>query len=310
MIKTEPVEILMATYNGSLFLREQMDSILNQTDGNWHLTVSDDGSDDGTQDIIADYARRFPEKITWHQAGKRFGNARDHFFHLMKQCSAAWMLCCDQDDTWYPNKVEKTRDAIRTAERQYGSGQPLLVFSDQVPTDAQLCPLAPSLMRYQKQYFKSFDFRSILMQNVVTGGAMGINRALVELAGQCADVSQIIMHDWWMAAVAARFGKIIYIDEPLGTYRQHGNNAEGAKHVGSLSYAYGRIRKLQGVRDAIRNKKRQAAVFQKTYQADLTPDDAAFLAGFGKKRSGFSFYWKYRKLLYGKVRKAGMALLG
>lgn len=300
----------MATYNGAHYLREQMDSILNQSDGNWHLTVSDDGSEDETTAIIDDYVKRFPKKIERHHSGQRFGNARDHFFHLMKQCGEEWMLFCDQDDTWYPEKVARMRQAMQAAEEQYGAETPLLVFSDQTPTDAQLRPLAPSLMRYQNQYFGHFDYRSILMQNVVTGGAMGINRALAKLGGQCADTSQVIMHDWWLAAVAARFGKIIYLDEPLGTYRQHGNNVEGAKHVGSFSYACERLGKMQSVRAAIRLKKTQAAVFRETFSEALFEEDLAFLDGFKKRRSGFSFYWKYRKLLYGKERKAGMTLLG
>ena len=300
----------MAAYNGSLFLREQIDSILDQTDGNWRLTVSDDGSEDGTEDIIAGYTRRFPEKITWYRAGKRFGNARDHFFHLMDQSRAAWMLFSDQDDTWYPDKVAKMREAMKNAESRYGAETPLLIFSDQTPTDARLRPVAPSLMRYQKQAFSSFDFRGILMQNVVTGGAMAVNRPLAALAGQCADTSQTIMHDWWLAAVAARFGKIVYLDEPLGTYRQHGNNVEGAKHVGSLSYACERLGKIKSVREAILRKKRQAAVFRRTYGEKLTEQDLSFLSGFEKNRSGLSFYWKYRKLIYGAERKAGMALLG
>ncbi|MBR3016916.1 MAG: glycosyltransferase family 2 protein [Clostridia bacterium] len=310
MVETEPVEILMATYNGAFFLREQIDSILKQTDGNWHLTVSDDGSEDGTQDIIDDYAQRFPEKIAHYHSGKRFGNARDHFFHLMNQCCAKWMLFCDQDDTWYPNKVAKMRHAMKNAENQYGADTPLLVFSDQTPTDARLNPLAPSLMRYQNQYFGYFDYRSILMQNVVTGGAMGINRSLAELGGRCADVSKVIMHDWWLAAVAARFGKIVYLDEPLGTYRQHGDNVEGAKHVGSFSYVCDRLGKIRKVRESILRKKAQAAVFWETYLKSLTEQDMAFLDGFEKSRSGLSFYLKYGNLLHGNERKAGMMLLG
>ena len=300
----------MAAYNGAPYLREQMDSILKQTDKNWHLTVSDDGSTDGTQAIIDDYTRRFPEQISQYRSGRRFGNARDHFFHLMKQCGAAWMLFCDQDDTWYPEKVAKMRRAMKNAEEQYGRETPLLVFSDQTPTDAQLRPLASSLMRYQKQYFESFDYRSILMQNVVTGGAMGINRALAELGGECADTSQVIMHDWWLAAVAARFGKIMYLDEPLGTYRQHGNNVEGAKHVGSFSYVYERISKIQNVRESILRKKAQAAVFRESYQKVLTDQDMEFLDGFRKNRSGLAFYRKFGNLLYGNERKTGMMLLG
>lgn len=305
------IEILMATYNGASFLREQLDSILAQTDTGWHLTVSDDGSEDGTEEIIDSYAERYPDKITRYHAGRRFGNARDHFLHLMKEaCTAEWMLFCDQDDVWFPNKVETIRKAIREAEGEYGADKPLLVFSDQVPADEKLKPLSDSLVRYQKMYTERFDYRSLLMQNAVTGGAMAANRPLVKLAGESRKNSSMIMHDWWMAAVAARFGRIVFIREPLGYYRQHGGNAVGAKHLGSAGYIRNRLGSLKDVRETIVKKKTQAVLFRATYKERLNDGDRKFLSGFTKRRSGVFFYLKYRKLLHGFERKLGMMILG
>ena len=306
----EPVAILMAVRNGEAYLAEQIDSILRQSDGRWRLTVSDDGSTDGSAAIIDDYVRRHPDRISRHRSGRRFGNARDHFFYLMGRCEARYMLFCDQDDVWYPDKVAKTRRALEDAEAEWGADVPALAFSDQVPTDEALKPLAASLMRYQKQYFGHFDYRSILMQNVVTGGAMGVNRALAELGGRCGDTSQIIMHDWWLAAVAARFGNIVYIDEPLGAYRQHGANAVGAKDVGSAGYALERLGALDGVRRSIEKKKAQARAFRLTYASMLEPEDERFLTRFERPRSGLGFYLRHIALIHGVKRKAGMALLG
>lgn len=95
----------MATYNEAAFLTAQLDSILAQDTDDWHLTVSDDGSTDATPEILEDYVRRFPEKITRVFSGNRFGNARDHFFWLMDQCKAEYMHFADQDDVWHPEKV-------------------------------------------------------------------------------------------------------------------------------------------------------------------------------------------------------------
>lgn len=74
------IEILLASYNGEAYIREQIDSILAQSDHRWHLTVSDDGSTDQTATILDEYTSRYPDKITRICSGKRFGNARDHFF--------------------------------------------------------------------------------------------------------------------------------------------------------------------------------------------------------------------------------------
>lgn len=116
-------------------------------------------------------------------------------------------------------------DAMQNAERQWGRDLPILVFSDQTVVDEKLNVIEPSLMRCQKQAFDSFDYHALLIQNVVTGGAMMVNRPLCSLAVQCRSRERIIMHDWWMAATAARFGKVIYLDEPLSLYRQHGGNS-------------------------------------------------------------------------------------
>ena len=303
-------EILMATYNGEQYIREQINSILVQHCDRWHLTISDDGSTDQTLAIIDEYVERYPDKITRHHSGKKFGNARDHFFHLMNACEAQYMLFCDQDDVWYPEKLGKTLDELLKAERIHGAQTPILVFTDQTPTDAQLKPLAPSLMRYQKQFFEYFDYRSILMQNVVTGGAMGINRALADLAGDCKNSSQVIMHDWWLAAVAARFGKIVYIDEPLGDYRQHGTNSVGAKDVRSLRHIISKLVNLDTVLKTTEEKKQQARVFQATYGECLNTEDNVFLSVFVKRKSGPLFYWKNREQIHGFFRLAGMMVLG
>lgn len=306
----DTVEILLATYNGADFLREQLNSILAQTDGGWHLTASDDGSRDGTPGILEEYAGRYPDRIAIHRSGRRFGNARDHFFHLMSRCEADFMLFCDQDDVWYPDKLRRTRAAYASAVEAWGADSPILVFSDQTPTDAGLRPLADSLMRYQKQYFERFDYRSILMQNVVTGGAMGVNRALARLAGRPSEPERVIMHDWWLAAAAARFGHIAYIDAPLGVYRQHGDNAVGAKHMDSAGYIAGRLAALSDVRGAISRKKAQAAAFRRAYSDRLTPEDCAFLDAFARPHSGPGFWLRYRGLVHGVSRRAGMFLLG
>ncbi len=306
---SDVIEILMAARNGENFIREQIDSIIAQTDTGWHLTVSDDASEDATGEIIDGYVARDPERIGRHRSGRRFGNARDHFFYLMDRCDAEFMLFCDHDDVWYPDKVARMRASYERAVRELGADTPILVFSDQTPTDANLAPLADSLMRYQKQYFESFDWRSILMQNVVTGGAMGVNRALADLAGRGRELEGVFMHDWWLAAVAARFGRIVYIDAPLGVYRQHGGNAIGAKNVGSAGYVASRLGGLREVRQAIMRKKAQAAAFERAYANALDAGDLAFLHAFEKPRSGPVFWLKYQSLIHGAARKAGMLAL-
>ena len=310
MMQSRRIEILMAAYNGAPYIGEQIDSILQQTDTNWHLTISDDGSTDGTDAIIDEYTRQYSDSVQRVCSGQRFGGAKAHFFWMTQQCEAEYIAYCDDDDTWKADKLEKLRNAMQDAESRLGSNTPILVFSDQTVTDEKLSVIAPSLMRYQKQYFEHFDYRSILLQNVVTGGAMMVNRALARLALECVDPSRVIMHDWWMAVVAAWFGEIVYIDEPLGAYRQHGHNSVGAKDVGSAGYVRRMLSSLTHVRRALQRKKAQATVFRRTYMTRLNVVDKAFLRDFERTRSGPLFYWKNRDLIHGSHRLIGMMLLG
>ncbi len=306
----DKIEVLMAVYNGSAYIREQIDSILNQTYENWHLTISDDGSTDGTDLIADEYAAKYPEKITRVYSGVRFGNARDHFMWLSENCTSRYMLYSDQDDVFNPEKMSRLMDAMQNAERQWGRDLPILVFSDQTVVDEKLNVIEPSLMRCQKQAFDSFDYHALLIQNVVTGGAMMVNRPLCSLAVQCRSRERIIMHDWWMAATAARFGKIIYLDEPLSLYRQHGGNSVGAKRVGSAGYIAGMMGNLRGVREMILRKKSQAGVFEETYTALLTAEDRQFLSRMKQSRSGIRFYLKNRGYIHGFFRFMGWVMLG
>lgn len=306
----DKIEVLMAVYNGSAYIREQIDSILNQTYENWHLTISDDGSTDGTDLIADEYAAKYPEQITRVYSGVRFGNARDHFMWLSENCTSRYMLYSDQDDVFNPEKMSRLMDAMQNAERQWGRDLPILVFSDQTVVDEKLNVIEPSLMRCQKQAFDSFDYHALLIQNVVTGGAMMVNRPLCSLAVQCRSRERIIMHDWWMAATAARFGKIIYLDEPLSLYRQHGGNSVGAKQVGSAGYIAGMMGNLRGVREMILRKKSQAGVFEETYTALLTAEDRQFLNRMKQSRSGIRFYLKNRGYIHGFFRFMGWVMLG
>lgn len=76
-MQSKQIEILMAAYNSAPYIREQVDSILHQTDENWHLTLSDDGSTDGTDAILNEYSSRYPDKVKRVCSGMRFGGARD-----------------------------------------------------------------------------------------------------------------------------------------------------------------------------------------------------------------------------------------
>lgn len=305
----QEVEILLATWRGAQYVEALLDSILGQRNQGWHLTASDDASDDDTPRILEAYRARYPERMTVQPPHKRFGCARDHFFFLISQCDAPYMMLCDQDDVWLPDKVGKTLGAMRQAEQGHPE-TPTLVFCDLAVADASLRPIAPSLTRYAGWYTQELDYRSLLLKNVAPGCAMGLNRALARLALQCDSLNALPMHDGWLAAVAARFGRIVYLDEPLALYRQHGDNSVGAKKEHGLAGALSRLGDLPRLQERIAGKKQQAAAFEKAYAGRLTREERDFLLQLARRRSGAGFYWRHRRLTHSAALLLGLMAFG
>ena len=98
------IAILMATYNGETYLKEQIDSLLAQTCQDWHLYVHDDGSKDGTVAIVKGYAEQYPEKVTLLDYPPQGGPCKN-FLSMMEKVEAPYYMFCDQDDVWMPEKL-------------------------------------------------------------------------------------------------------------------------------------------------------------------------------------------------------------
>ncbi|MBQ7536230.1 MAG: glycosyltransferase family 2 protein [Stomatobaculum sp.] len=233
----------MCSRNGEEYLREQIDSILKQTDPDVRLLISDDASTDGTQEIEKEYAERFPERVRIHFRRVPSGSAERHFFLALKQYAGTgskeaansgagqYYMFADQDDVWHPDKVEKTLAAMREAEgteEKTGAAIPIAVHCDMRVVDEEGQEIAPSYVKYQQMSPERCGLNQLLVQNNVTGGAMMMNDALVRIILSRPLPRHAVMHDHWIALAAAAFGKVIFLDEALYDYRQHGTNVLGA----------------------------------------------------------------------------------
>ena len=221
------VDILLASYNGERYIREQLDSLLAQSHKNINIIIHDDGSTDSTVSIIREYEKKYPVKVKLLDDGKHFGNASDNFMYLTGYGSADYIMFCDQDDYWDKDKVRITLDNMLLLESKGGKDRPYLVFSAYMATDSDLKPLKNGM-----SFLYKLDLNHILVQNCIAGCMCMINRKLKELAGEPDEA--IIMHDWWLALIASSMGDIYYIDTPLMLYRQHGNNVVGRNNLTSL----------------------------------------------------------------------------
>ena len=235
MEKEPKIAILLSTYNGEDFLAEQLESLLKQTYSNFIIIIRDDGSTDGTENIISHYVVKNHGKI--HKlSGIRSNIGASSSFSLlinyvMKEkntlgISRLYVMLCDQDDIWIEEKLEIQISEMLYAE-QKSPDLPILVHSDLRVVDQYKSVIAESFIKYQGLEIKRNKFTNLVISNLVTGCTTLFNEELAQMTLPIPD--RAIMHDWWLALTASAFGQVIFIDTPLVEYRQHANNTIGAK---------------------------------------------------------------------------------
>lgn len=254
---TDKVDILLATYQGASYIKAQIQSILNQTYPYIHLWIRDDGSSDITPNLIEQIASFYPDRISIIPSHKNLG-IRGNFSELMAYSKAKYIMFSDQDDIWLPEKIELSLNAMKKMEKDHGDQTPLLVHTDLKIVRNDLSLISNSFWEYARLNPNATSLNRLLTQNVLTGCTMLLNRPLVNLSLPIPKGS--IMHDWWIALVAAAFGQITHVQTPTMLYRQHNSNDIGAKQYGILSYF-----------QQTRNKKRQCV---KSYWTKQTYEQA------------------------------------
>lgn len=241
------VAILLATYNGEQFLREQLDSLLNQTYKEWICYVHDDGSTDRTLDILEEYAHVNKGKFVLLDYAKTRG-AKNNFMSLIayasKNVAADYFMFCDQDDVWLNNKINLSLEKIQEEEMRSGKEKPILAFSDLYVVDAQLNIISDSFFKYGKKKLKHLDIYHLISENLAPGCCMIINKRLCKMAALYDEEEwhYIEMHDWWCILIAALCGKVTYLSDSTIQYRQHEKNSIGAKDKSSKSHFILRIK--------------------------------------------------------------------
>jgi glycosyltransferase involved in cell wall biosynthesis len=223
------VEILLSTYNGSQYLSDQIESILNQTYSNWSLLIRDDGSTDESMHIIGKYTLRYPSQIRILDDDVKHRGASSSFSELLAASSAEYIMFCDQDDIWNSTKIEKTLNSIKRIEAQ-SPNCPVLVFTDLVKVDHNLNQLAASFIRDQKLYTDIIsNVNKLIALNVATGCTIMINKIAKQYVVPFP--SKIIVHDHWLIINIAYYGKVFFLNEATILYRQHNNNLIGSNYI-------------------------------------------------------------------------------
>lgn len=228
------IAILLSTYNGEKYIKEQIESILKQDFHNFELFLRDDGSTDSTRSIIQHYVSRY-SNVHFLKDVDNVGAAIS-FMALLKYVEADYYMFCDQDDVWIKDKVSKS--ILKIKELEIKKYIPVLVFSDAKVVDEKLNILSESFWKYNKAFpqilFSNPEFISVF--NCSPGCTMIFNH---ELKKHLTDYNgDILMHDWYILIKAFQVGIVDYINEPLMLYRQHSQNVVGAHKISIKTFLY------------------------------------------------------------------------
>ena len=214
------IAICMATYQPDVQrLTRQLESIVCQRYENWVLIISDDASPESYQQELTALANIDPRRIRLFRQTDNLG-----FYHNFERAlglvpdNAAFIAFADQDDLWYPDKLQKLVDALQPADT-------MLAYSDMRLVDEAGGVISGSYWRRRKNEYR--DFETVFLANTVTGAASLFKRSLLERVLPFPNRIGNAFHDHWLACVAMTAGKLAYVDEVLYDYVQYDNSVIG-----------------------------------------------------------------------------------
>jgi len=266
--------ILMTSYNGEKFIRQQLESIFSQTFKNWQLIISDDGSTDKTIEIVFEYQKIWGEKIQLCN-GPEKGFA-ENFLSMAcdRNLIADFYAFCDQDDVWLPQKLEIAIKQIRNACL---NNEPFLYCGRTVSVDEKLKTTGQSTL-----FKKPPSFDNALVQSIAGGNTMVFNRAC-KLVIETVGVVPTPSHDWWLyLLISGVGGKVFYDPKPLVLYRQHEHSI-----VGENTSIFNRLKRLFKLLDGR---------FKAWFDSNIICLQMAENLLISSARVSFLFFIKYRNL--------------
>ena len=214
------VVILMSTYNGEKYIKEQIDSILEQKDVEIQLIIRDDGSKDRTVNIIKEYIKTNANIILINDDEIVNVGVKQSYFNLLSyalELNVKYFAFADQDDVWLDNKIINGVKAVKGSNNPKGA----LYYSNKTFVDSSLKMIREENIRYYSDYF------DVLWPSLASGCTMVFNREMVEYALKCYPELDCI-HDSWMYRVAMCIGSDVFFGkQSCILYRQHDNNVCG-----------------------------------------------------------------------------------
>lgn len=277
------VLVLLSAYNGEKFLKEQIDSILNQTSEGVSLLIRDDGSSDRTAEILTSYGG----KISFYSE-KNIGVKASFFDLVSKAGYADYYAFSDQDDFWQPDKLKAACEMLR------GSKRPALYFSDAFTADENLNIISRTHLK------PKFTLGAAMVQNPAAGCTMVFNRALFDIIKRTPEPDEISMHDTWIYRLALMAGADVFFDKtPHILYRQHSGNIIGARDTfAKLRHYAGWFFKNNGF-----SRPYEAEKLLEAFEKEASEENVKLLRDIVNYKS--SFKAKISLILGGKLKTGG-----
>lgn len=314
------ITIIMAVYNGQEYIREQLESLKDQTYTEWRLVIRDDRSSDKTAEIVKKFSDEVEQEVIFKVNEKPSGSAKNNFALLINDAKESdYVMFCDQDDIWKKDKIEITFNKMKQAEERYGRDFPLLVHGDVEVIDENGNINADSM--FEMSHIKADSkLPQILIQNHVTGCTMMCNKKLIAGISEYASSEYIIMHDYLAALYASVFGKIEVIRKPLLSYRQHSGNSVGAKNNNNPVYLLKRLANgRKSYKEAMETSRNQVKFFVEIYREELAAEkyckEYELMSGYASlgsraKLYRIMFYKKNHIWKNGTIRKIMQVIWG
>lgn len=314
------ITIIMAIYNGQEYIREQLESLKDQTYTEWRLVIRDDRSSDKTAEIVKKFSDEVEQEVIFKVNEKPSGSAKNNFALLINDAKESdYVMFCDQDDIWKKDKIEITFNKMKQAEERYGRDFPLLVHGDVEVIDENGNINADSMFEMSHINADS-KLPQILIQNHVTGCTMMCNKKLIAGISEYASSEYIIMHDYLAALYASVFGKIEVIKKPLLSYRQHSGNSVGAKNNNNAVYLLKRLANgRKSYKEAMETSRNQVKFFVEIYREELAAEkyckEYELMSGYASlgsraKLYRIMFYKKNHIWKNGTIRKIMQVIWG
>jgi len=225
------ISILLATYNGEKYLRQQLLSLMTQTYPHWQLWIKDDGSSDNTDSIIDEFCALDPRIQKVSSSEKNLG-AGKAFFSLLPYTNSSYTIFCDQDDIWFEKKLELL---ISYAQSNLNDQRPGFVYCDGHAYSDDLGVItSQSISHLHARSLNEFLFFNAGYQ----GCSILFNQPLATMAQNY--TADFYMHDDIISLLGHSFGDVHFLAKPLMLYRQHDTNVTGktARNVWDMAKSF------------------------------------------------------------------------